>query len=281
MKREKINAPDQSLIHLNAWTLDEPRADIILSHGFQEHSGRYEKEAAFFNRAGFNFLAYDLRGHGLSDGQPRAYIDDFSLLTEDLETVYTHYVQDNRRPVFLFGHSLGGLVTVSFLINKPRYQEHINGMLLSAPLLMPNADMAPLLQKLSSVVSKLMPKLKTVKLDPNELSRDPGVVAGYINDPLVCHQGIHARTGYRFLQEMKKNQKLFDQIHTPFIIQHSKADRLTEHAGSQLLFETASSEDKVFVSLDEYKHEITRDQQNEQVLEDYLVWMEQRLQTRN
>ena len=151
-------------------------------------------------------------------------------------------------------------------------------MLLSAPLLMPNADMAPLLQKLSGAVSALFPKLKTVKLDPEELSRDPLIVSSYLNDPLVCHEGIHARTGFCFLKEMKKDQEVFQEITLPFIIQHSKADKLTEHSGSEMLFENASSEDKLFISLDHYKHEITRDINNEQVLEDYLSWMEERLE---
>ena len=79
MKTDSLRTDLGHSIHLNEWTIPQPKADIILSHGFQEHSGRYAKEAEFFNNHGFNFLAYDLRAHGQSSGQPRAYISDFSL----------------------------------------------------------------------------------------------------------------------------------------------------------------------------------------------------------
>lgn len=276
-QNKSLNTPDGIELNLNAWITEHAIADVIFCHGFMEHSGRYQDLAEYLSERKINLYGFDARHHGKSSGEPRAYLSDFSKLIQDFKQVFEYYRRDSTRPTFLFGHSMGGLEVVSFLLENKHVQNEIQGILLSAPLLQPNADMAPILQKLSGIVSAVLPKLKTIKIDSSEISRDPERIIAYNTDPLICRTGIHAKTGDVFLQQMKWVSERFDQLNCPFIIQHSKSDKLTEHDGSKLLFETASSEDKVFISLDEYKHEIFRDLNSDQVLEDYFTWISDRI----
>jgi len=276
-QNNSLSTPDGIELNLNCWKKEHAIADVIFCHGFMEHSGRYHDLAQYLSEHNINLYGFDARHHGKSSGEPRAYVSDFSKLIQDFKQVFEYYRQDSNRPVFLFGHSLGGLVVVSFLLEYKKVQNDIKGVLLSAPLLQPNADMAPILQKLSGFVSALLPKLKTIKIDSSEISRDPERIEAYDKDPLICRSGIHAKTGDVFLQQMKWVSERFDQLSCPFIIQHSKSDKLTEHDGSKQLFETAISQDKVFISLDEYKHEIFRDLNSDQVLDDYWTWISERI----
>jgi alpha-beta hydrolase superfamily lysophospholipase len=50
-------------IFIRRWTIDDPRALVLISHGASEHSGRYERFARALNEAGFAAVALDHRGH--------------------------------------------------------------------------------------------------------------------------------------------------------------------------------------------------------------------------
>lgn len=270
--------PGNISLKLHSWKTPSAKADIIFSHGFLDHAARYHREAAFFNSNNINFLSYDLRAHGLSSGITKAYIPDFNAHLDDLESILEFYQAGSKRPYFLMAHSMGGLIQISFLLNKNHeLNQDFKGLILSAPLLAPNADMAPVLQKLSPLISKLFPKLKTVKLDVREISNDPNEIEAYKSDPLISHDAIYARSANVLLEQMKSISGRFDRFTYPFIIQHSPQDQLTEYLGSKIFFENASSNDKTLHALESFKHEITKDIGHETVLDRYLQWINSRL----
>jgi len=273
MKEKRLKVDDQTKLKTRAFPISDALADIVFCHGFLEHSGRYDQEAKFFNDNGFNFITYDQRNHGQSDGKPKAFISDFNLLIKDLGMVIANYNVGINRPFFLLGHSMGGLVITSYILNIKKDQPIPNGLLLSAPLLLPKADMAPILQKLSGLIAAIAPKLKTIKLDPNEISSDKEQVNKYIKDPLIYKGGVPAKSGAELLKQMKIIGAQLKRMELPFIIQHSRIDQLTEFQGSQKLYNEASSKDKQFVKLEVSKHEILKDIEHESVLSNYKDWM--------
>jgi len=271
-KPTTLNVSDGSTRHLWYAETSNAKADVLFCHGLNEHAGRYSKEAALFNQNGIGFYSYDLLGHGKSDGQPRCHISIFNDHLQDLDIIKAHFGLGTNRPFFLLGHSMGGLIVLSYLMKygKP---DNLNGVMLSAPLIMPVADMAPILQKLSGVVAALLPKLRTVKLDADEISSDPEEVRIYMNDPLICQKGITAGTGYCLLAQMKYVQDKLSTFNYPFIVQHSRSDRLTAFEGSELLYAQSVSKDKAFTRLSEEKHEILKDRSSDEVIQRYIDWI--------
>jgi len=92
----------------------EVRAHVVFVHGLGEHRRArpyvplYEKLAT----SGYAVLAFDLRGHGASDG-PRLYARDFAVLEQDVARAVEVAADDAQgRPVFVIGGSLGGLPAV-------------------------------------------------------------------------------------------------------------------------------------------------------------------------
>ena len=69
------SGPFQLLTH--RWLQPAARANLLLVHGYFDHSGIYDKLVEYGLSRGCNVLIFDLPGHGLSTGE-RASIDDFA-----------------------------------------------------------------------------------------------------------------------------------------------------------------------------------------------------------
>jgi len=273
----KIIAHDGTQLHTRSWKINKAKADIAFVHGFFEHCGRYEGEAHFFNEAGYNFLAYDQRTHGQSEGRYRSYVDNFSLYEKDYALFLSENNLGKERPYFLFSHSMGGLVHCSHLLNTKALPARHLGSIFSAPLLAPDPNTAPLLQKLSGVVGTLFPRLKVIDIDADAVSRDPKEVEKYIDDPLNYTEKMYAASGYHLLKQMKYVQSKMSTLEHPFLVMHGTNDKLSDISGSQMLYKSASSTDKELVVLQDFKHEITKDIDHHLVLEKILSWMDNRL----
>ncbi|MGB9521640.1 MAG: alpha/beta hydrolase, partial [Anaerolineales bacterium] len=102
-----------------AWLPEENKLVLVnLIHGLGEHSGRYEHVAARLTRAGFGLVGFDLRGHGKSSGK-RGDTPSFEAYMQDIDR-FRQEVQTRYQPAFefLYGHSLGGLLLLNYLIRR-------------------------------------------------------------------------------------------------------------------------------------------------------------------
>src|SRR2546422_9400486 len=109
-----------------------PKAVFVIHHGLKDHSGRYAAEAMRLVDGGFAVYAHDMRGHGKSEGR-RTFVRAFDEYLDDL-TAALAVVREHEpgRPIFLFGHSLGGAVATLLAVTRTLPLE---GDALSAPAL--------------------------------------------------------------------------------------------------------------------------------------------------
>jgi alpha-beta hydrolase superfamily lysophospholipase len=108
------------------------RAVIILIHGHGEHIKRYNQLAELFNRENIGFTGVDLPGHGRSDGK-RGHIKSFSLLHEMTDILLNECSKTfPDAPVILYGHSLGGLIAIDYLLRR---NPKIKASVVTSPLL--------------------------------------------------------------------------------------------------------------------------------------------------
>ena len=66
---------------------------VNLVHGIGEHSGRYAHIGKALNESGYHLAAFDLRGHGLSDGK-RGFSPSLNHLMDDID-LFLHESQEN------------------------------------------------------------------------------------------------------------------------------------------------------------------------------------------
>lgn len=252
----------------------EPKAVIIIIHGYAEHSGRYAHVADYLANHGYAVETFDLRSHGKSDGK-KTFIRSFDEFLSDVD-LFLKRVQERHpnKNIFLLGHSMGGLIASLFVVTR---KPNVKGLLLSGASLKISDEISPMLVKLSSVIGAIVPRLPTIKLDGTAVSRDPEVVKKYDSDPLNYRGGIPARTGAEFNRGVKQIQEQMAAITLPLLIMHGTADRLADPAGSKQLYERAQSHDKTLKLYEGFYHEILNEPEKERVLGDIVEWINERL----
>ncbi len=180
---------------------------LIVSHGLGEHGDRHSYFFEYFSQY-FNICIYDLRGHGKSSGK-RGHLEEFSEFTDDLQEVVQYIKSEySMKRYVLFGHSMGALVTSSFMQKTVKTDSYPEKVFLSAP---PVAAAGPL-GKIFAVAPLSVPTfLSEIKssvalagmLDIKKLSHDTRVYEDYIRDELNVLK-IHTRLFFNILKEARE-----------------------------------------------------------------------------
>ena len=273
---EFISSDGTRIFH-QGWMPEEDeavRAVLAIVHGYAEHGGRYAHVGEFFAQRGFHVEALDHRGHGRSDGRD-TFLTSIDDCVNDVE-IMVNRLGDQRPdlPVFVLAHSMGGLITAKWVEDR---QPEVNGILLSGPAVMIDESISPLLLKISGVLATVAPRMKTIKLDGDAVSRDPEVVAKYNSDPLNYRKGVPAATGAAINSAIAAVHRNAGKISLPVRIMYGTEDRLADPRGSDRLHSGISSEDKSLVPYEGLYHEILNEPEQEQVMSDCLEWITARM----
>jgi acylglycerol lipase len=269
---DRFTTRDGLSLYEQCWLPErEPVGVVVVVHGIHEHSGRYAKLAGDLNRHGYAVYAVDLRGHGRSDGD-RALIRTFDDYLDDAEMLLARVAAAQPgKPLFLLGHSMGGSVAALLAILRP---PNVRGMILSAPAVLVAGGIFPVLRRLASVVSVVWPTLRLVRLGCRFISRDPAVVEGFKNDPLVFHGRFPVRTGAEILRAAKRIQAGAKDLTLPLLILHGTGDFVTDPRGSRLLASRAGSADKTLRLYNGLYHEVFSEPERNQVVADLVAWLD-------
>lgn len=243
---------------------EAPRTSVVLVHGIGEHSGRYDHVGRFLAERGHDVLAFDNRGHGQSGGR-RGHVDRFTELLDDVEDLIVERRQLGA-PVVLFGHSLGGLISTTYLLAdrpKPDF------LVLSAPAI---SARVPLWQRLlAPPLALIAPRLFVrVDLDARLISHDLQVQEDYRDDPLRV-AGSTARFGNEILTTMAATKAALDRIAVPTYVFHGEEDELVPASVSLPLAELPNVSYRLWPGL---RHECLNEPSRLDVLAEIEAWLE-------
>lgn len=248
------------------WVPDEePQRGLLIIHGVGEHSGRWDHVARFFAGRGYAVAAFDLRGHGESEGT-RAYTGSFNDFVDDVQGVVESGLVRTDLPWVLYSHSLGGLIEVFYLAED---RPHPDAAILSAPAL--EAEVPGALRVAAQVLGRIAPKVALGNpFDGDQLSRDEAVGEAYFADPLVQTKTT-TRLGLEIFNAQDRSGEFIGHIDTPMLVVHGGDDTLVPPSASAPLAAVDSVDRKVYPGL---RHELHNEPEQIQVLSEIAAWLD-------
>ncbi len=260
-------------INVHAWTpAGALRGVVAIVPGFNSHGGYYEWTANQLVASGYAVYAVDLRGRGKSDGE-RFYVASSADYVSDVHAMVTYARgQQPNLPVFLLGHSAGGVVGCLYTLE---HGATLAGFVCeSFAFKIPAPDFA--LAALRGL-AHLAPHAHVLRLKNEDFSRDPAIVAAMNADPLIEHETQSTQTVAELARADERLEKSFGSITLPVLILHGTLDKATKPSGSEQFYANAGSADKTLKLYEGHYHDLLNDIGREQVMSDITAWIDARI----
>jgi alpha-beta hydrolase superfamily lysophospholipase len=250
------------------------RAHLLLIHGIAEHAGRHAQVASQLAESGIETHAFDLRGFGASTG-PRAYVDRWSRYHDDLEDRLADVrASAGGRPVILYGHSMGGLIALGYVLAEPP-RARPDLLVLSAPAIA--ATVPGWKRTLAEVLGRVLPRVAIPNsLPPGGLSRAPHIETAYRSDPLNTHRTT-TRLGLELFHEQARVAARLAgtrALPLPTYVLHGSDDPVVAVSASGLLDGRQNVTRHVYPRL---RHEMHNEPEAASVVGDTIAWIERSL----
>ena len=245
----------------------DPRAVLVIVHGLKDHSARYAEFADRLAQHGYAVRAFDLRGHGSSEGR-RVFVNSFDEYTADLDT-FVKRARLEGKPLFVLGHSMGGAIATDWVLTR---KPALAGLLLSGAAL--KVDISWFTSGTTRFLGTVFPTLAIFSLDLDKFSRDPAVVGQCKADPLVDPGNGPARTARELLGAISFIGDHMEEVEAPLLVMHGGADAITPPEGSRELVKRSRSADKTLKIYDGLFHDLLHEPEKEQVMNDISGWLD-------
>ena len=246
-----------------------PKKNILVVHGLGEHSGRYKNFAEIFVKNGFGVFALDLIGHGKSFGK-KGHLKKFVNYLDSIEAslIYIRKKYLNT-PIILFGHSLGGLVSLKFLID--RESKEIDKSIISSPWIETAIKIPSYLLLIHKVLHKIFPSLQLHNnLVTQHLSKDQNVIDNYENDPLV-HDRISLNLFSEIIKTIDNVIKKSSRIKLETLLYHGENDKIISHKGTKKIASLIPN--NKFILFEDIYHEPHNDNEKDLVFKKMIEFI--------
>ncbi|WP_141433745.1 alpha/beta hydrolase [Bacillus sp. 03113] len=242
----------------------DARAVVVIVHGAMEHHRRYGWLIEMWRLSGFHVVMGDLPGQGMTTRTRRGHIDSFDeYIFEVKDWVQAAY--QFELPVFLIGHSLGGLVSIRLLQEE---RLNIAGLILSSPCLGLIKYPSKLLNMASFGLNKLFPSLRVPSgLTIDMATRNQDVREADMNDTLYI-----TKVSIRWYRELIyaihvafENMEKMQDI--PLLVMQGGDDKIVNKQTVKNWFNQSTLSEKRFKEWPKCYHEIFNEPEREEVFE--------------
>lgn len=270
MESKNITSFDGKNLYMWFTHIERPSNILLLVHGFGEYSERYRSLFERLNQEQISTFAFDLRGHGRSEGI-RSYISSFEDYIADL-TIIVDITREitKEEKITLLGHSMGGLIAS---IYAARYQKNLRSLVLSSPFFGLSIEV-PLVKKIAGqIASKILPSFSMpAGIKGEYCTHDETIAKAYDTDPMI-NKYATARWFTEVLRAQKNINEIAKQIEIPTAILSAGEDKLVSLEAEKGFFEHLSSKDKYIKIFDGFYHEIFNEVRKEEAISELINWL--------
>jgi lysophospholipase len=253
---------------------DQAKAVVVVVHGAFEHSGRYEWMFDRLNHYGFHVIAGDLPGQGKTKGK-RGHIKSF---TEYIVTVLS-WIDEAKKydlPVFLFGHSMGGLAAIRTV---QQHKTDLAGVILSSPALGMKNGLARPVYFVSKFLNVATPSARfKTGVRSYFATRNEAYNAHDVSDPLFLRK-VSIRWYHEFEKAIAMAFKKMDQYpDVPTILLQGGDDHLVDIEAVKEWFNGIDVHEKSIKIYEKLYHEIINEPERDDVLADIISFLDHHLE---
>jgi lysophospholipase len=226
-------------------------ATIVIVHGAFEHSGRYDDLAEQFQKDGLNVIYGDLPGQGKAKGK-KGHIRRFNDYVKTIG--YWINEADESRPVFVLGHSMGGVAVIRAM---QELQPFVDGVILSSPAAGILNGAGQPLEALSHIINKAWPTLRVkAPMKPEMVTRNEELIKRDKQDTMIL-----SKVSIRWYREFKEAIKQsFQQIDLfpdiPLLVMQAEEDLMVDIEKTKEWFHKVSCKEKCYKQWPGLYHEI-------------------------
>jgi alpha-beta hydrolase superfamily lysophospholipase len=250
-----------------------PKAAVILVHGFGDHSGGLQNLSTRLLDNKYIVYALDLRGHGKSAGK-RGYVQSWGEFKEDLQEFEKLVAyQQPKLPVFLVGHSMGGLISLDYAIE---HGERLSGVAAISPAI---SYQAAAFERFGlMIMNRLKPDFPFIKKGNFKLNqKDPDLQAKQ-NPEGLRHNTITPALGRCLLQAISRVEKQSSALKLPFLLQYGLDDKITPPEKLRAFFRQAASTEKQVSEYPGARHRPFDEAGKEKFLDDLTAWLDHQVE---
>jgi alpha-beta hydrolase superfamily lysophospholipase len=266
---------DGSSLFYQRWAAAKPKATLIITHGQAEHSGCYHRLIDFIQNGmteiPLEIYAWDLRGHGRSDGL-RGYAEDFAEYVKDYALLLRHLdVAHASAPLYLLGHSMGALIQFRELCSEHDFQ--IAGQILCSPMFGLSMQIPAYKEKAAGIINLLAPKLTMGnEINFENLTRDPDILKEYEQDTLR-HDRISAGVFLGSQRVMSEIRAMALRVETPTLLLMSEDDPVTSTPAALEILSRMEKAKTRSALYSEAKHELFNDICRDEVFAEFKKFL--------
>ncbi len=275
-EEKTIRAADGYQLYTQSFEPENPVAALVIFHGYGEHIDRYRHVVAHYYEKGYACYLLDHRGHGRSQGR-RGHVMQWREYLDDAECFWNEIVAPKweNGPVWLLGHSMGGLIAASYVLDK---KPVLKGLILSSPFfgLKAKVNIAKLIA--GQIMSRIVPTLSLkTDIEPALLTHQQEFVREYEEDPHV-HKVANARWFTETLKTQEHCLKDASLLETPnLLVVQGGDDQIVDPSVSRAFYDRVAVEDKKFILYEGFYHEVLNETDRERVFVDLDAWLDERV----
>jgi len=262
------SGPD--LYYASAMPADGVKAVLGIVHGYADHGARYRHVMGALAEHGIGSIAIDLRGHGRALGS-RGFCNRFDEFLDDAREL-RRLVDERAKgaPTFLFGHSFGGLVSASSVVEDPG---KLSGLVLSAPFFGFQVHVPKVKVAAAKLASRVYPKLALPSgLAGKDMTHDPEKARAYDGDPLVFGNAT-ARWYTETVAAQERALASAPKLNVPLYVAFGTGDRIASMTAAKRVFDAAGSADKTWDPREGLYHEVLNEPSWKDLAESIARWV--------
>lgn len=276
---------DNAQLYYEYFPVAKPRGAVVMLHGMSEFTCKHYELAWYLLEQGYSIFMYDQRCHGrsqrLTERPDLIHVEHFSHFVQDLDIfMQTIVAPVVTTPVYLYGHSMGGAVSMFYLAAHP---DVFCKAILSSPLFVPRVGAPTPVAALSAVKDKLL-RGDTSKLThsrefvaeiPDSWRADPACSRNQymmqlrIDDPAYQTTPMTAGFALRALYLTPKLLRIAKKIRTPHLLISGQQDMVVR-TRPHSRFARRSPQCR-FVSVPDGKHAMMCDNAQHAAIHTHLV----------